>query len=302
MHGSWTGFWEERAKEMALIEVKNASYYYESNSPEKTAAVKNVSIDIDEGECWAVIGRTGSGKSTLTEMMAGLLKPCEGSVKICGTDTKTVKHAVREIRGKVGLVFQYPEHQLFEETVLKDAAFGPKNLGYSEAEAMDMAREALRLVGMEEKYDERSPFALSGGQKRRAAIAGVIAMRPEVLILDEPTAGLDPAGRDLLLNVLKEIKGKRCKSVVFVSHSMEDVAETVDKVLVMSGGCAVMSGTVKEVYSQREALSSIGLDVPQIARLMGRLGDMGYDFKRGILTVGEAADAIYERLKGRTNA
>ncbi len=283
---------------MALISLDNVSYYYDSNSPDKTAAVKNVSLEINDGEFWGIIGHTGSGKSTLTELMCGLIKAASGTVKAFGTDLKTTKNTVKALKGRIGLVFQYPEHQLFEETVLKDICFGPKNLGCSEEDAEERARKAMKLVGLDEKYEQSSPFELSGGEKRRAAIAGVLAMKPEVLILDEPTAGLDPAGRDELLEMLSEIKKTWCRSVVLVSHSMEDVARTVDKVLVMNDGEAVLCGGVREVYSDAERLLDIGLDVPQISRLIARLNKMGWNLASDILTVGEAADAIYNKLKG----
>lgn len=283
---------------MALISLDNVSYYYDSNSPDKTAAVKNVSLEINDGEFWGIIGHTGSGKSTLTELMCGLIKAASGTVTAFGTDLKTTKNTVKALKGRIGLVFQYPEHQLFEETVLKDICFGPKNLGCSEKDAEERARKAMKLVGLDEKYEQSSPFELSGGEKRRAAIAGVLAMKPEVLILDEPTAGLDPAGRDELLEMLSEIKKTWCRSVVLVSHSMEDVARTVDKVLVMNDGEAVLCGGVREVYSDAERLLDIGLDVPQISRLIARLNKMGWNLASDILTVGEAADAIYNKLKG----
>ncbi len=284
---------------MALIEAENISYFYEGNSDEKTAAVRNVSLKIEEDEFWGIIGQTGSGKSTLTELLSGLIKPDEGRVLIEGTDTKSAKNAVRALRGRVGLVFQYPENQLFEETVIKDVCFGPKNLGMSDDEALGAARWALKMVGLDEKYEECSPFELSGGQKRRCAIAGVLAMKPDVLILDEPTAGLDPEGRDRLLDMLREIKGECCKSVVLVSHSMEDVAKSAEKVLVMNGGEAQMQGGVREIYSHSEELREIGLDVPQVTRLAERLYKMGCALPREVLTVDEAADAISEMLRGK---
>lgn len=283
---------------MALISLDNVSYYYDSNSPDKTAAVKNVSLEINDGEFWGIIGHTGSGKSTLTELMCGLIKAAGGTVTAFGTDLKTTKNTVKALKGKIGLVFQYPEHQLFEETVLKDICFGPKNLGCSDEEAEERARKAMKLIGLEEKYEQSSPFELSGGQKRRAAIAGVLAMKPEVLILDEPTAGLDPVGRDELLEMLSEIKKTWCRSVVLVSHSMEDIAKTVDKVLVMHDGEAAFCGSVREVYSDAEKLLEIGLDVPQVSRLIARLNRLGWNMAPDILTVSEAADAIYNKLKG----
>ena len=278
--------------EPVLIEVKDVTYYYEGNSPKAEAAVKNVSVKIKQGELWGIIGRTGSGKSTLVELMAGLIKPKSGTVLIEGADTNGKKHVVRELRGKVGLVFQYPEHQLFEESVLKDVCFGPKNLGFSESEAIEMAREAMRLMKLDESFEALSPFELSGGEKRRAAIAGVLAMKPDILILDEPTAGLDPVGRDSLFEMIRKVKASWCKSVVLVSHSMEDVSKMADHVLVMDEGRAVMQGSVRSVFSRTDELFKIGLDVPQISRLISRLRDMGHDLSEDILTVEEALEAI----------
>lgn len=280
-----------------LIEFRNVTYTYENKGQKPTCAVKNVSFGIDEGEFVGIIGHTGSGKSTLTELMSGLLKATEGQVLIDGEDIALLKNVAKALKGKVGVVFQYPEHQLFEETVIKDICFGPKNLSLNHEECVKRAREAMSMVGLDETYEKLSPFELSGGEKRRVAIAGVLAMKPEVLILDEPTAGLDPAGRDGLINMLMDIKGKVCKSVVLVSHSMEDVARCADKVMVMNEGSVVEFGSVREVFSHYEALLDVGLDIPQITRLIKKLNDKGHDFKN-ILTVEEAAEAIYNRIKG----
>lgn len=280
-----------------LIEFRNVTYTYENKGQKPTCAVKNVSFGIDEGEFVGIIGHTGSGKSTLTELMSGLLKATEGQVLIDGEDIALLKNVAKALKGKVGVVFQYPEHQLFEETVIKDICFGPKNLSLNHEKCVKRAREAMSMVGLDETYEKLSPFELSGGEKRRVAIAGVLAMKPEVLILDEPTAGLDPAGRDGLINMLMDIKGKVCKSVVLVSHSMEDVARCADKVMVMNEGSVVEFGSVREVFSHYEALLDVGLDIPQITRLIKKLNDKGHDFKN-ILTVEEAAEAIYNRIKG----
>lgn len=279
-----------------MIELKNVSYKYENNN-ESVYALKNVSLKIERGEFWGIIGHTGSGKSTLTELMSGLLKATEGDVFIDNINPKNTKNSVRELRGKVGMVFQYPEHQLFEETVLRDVCFGPKNMGLSEEECIKRAKEALRLVGLREEYESCSPFELSGGEKRRVAIAGVVAMQPKVLILDEPAAGLDPMGRDALLDTLTNIKGKLCESVVMVSHSMEDVALCCDRVLVLNRGEVVMQGSPKEVFSNADKLSDIGLDVPQITRLIKRLNDDGWGIDEGVLTATDAAEAIYKKFK-----
>lgn len=281
-----------------MIELRNVSYSYENTGGSDTHAVKNVSFTVNDGEFWGIIGHTGSGKSTLSELMSGLLRPDNGSVLIDGVDISESKNTVKATLGKVGMVFQYPEHQLFEETVLKDVSFGPKNLGKSEKEAYEDAREAMRLTGLGEEFENLSPFELSGGEKRRVAIAGVIAMHPDVLILDEPQAGLDPHGKDMLMKTLLNIKGKLSKSIVLVSHSMEDVASYCDKVLVMNDANAIMQGDVREVFSHADELSEIGLDIPQVTRLILRLNEKGYGFDKNILTVNEAADAIYKRIRG----
>ncbi len=281
-----------------MIELKNITHIYEENTPDERVALKNVSFSVQDGETWCIIGHTGSGKSTLTEIMSGLLRPTEGQVLLDGKNTGEAKSLAGEFKGKVGMVFQYPEHQLFEETVIADIAFGPKNMGLGADECASRARSAMELVGLDSKYENLSPFELSGGEKRRVAIAGILAMHPDVLILDEPTAGLDPIGRDMLLDTLKKIKGSWCKSIVFVSHSMEDVARFADKVLVMNKGEVVMAGNVREVFARSGVLQEVGLDIPQITRLIHKLNEMGYGFDKTILTVEEARDAIYNRLKG----
>lgn len=281
-----------------MIELKNVKCIYEEKTPDAFTALKGVSLTVQDGEIWGIIGHTGSGKSTLVEIMSGLLKPTEGRVIIDGVDITGIKKPFGAIKGKVGMVFQYPEHQLFEESVIKDICFGPKNMGLSEQESVERAREAMALVGLSPEFENLSPFELSGGEKRRVAIAGIIAMRPKTLILDEPTAGLDPVGRDSLLHMLKNIKGTLCESIVLVSHSMEDVAAFAEKVLVMHKGAAVLAGDVETVFEKNELLLEYGLDVPQITRLMGRLKKCGHDFNLGIITVEDAAEAIYKKLKG----
>lgn len=280
-----------------MIELKNVSYIYENNN-EKVCALNNVSIKIEKGEFWGIIGHTGSGKSTLTEIMSGLLKPSSGEVLIDGEDIGKEKNAVRRIRGRVGMVFQYPEHQLFEETVLKDVCFGAKNMGLSESECEERGRDALRLMGLGEEYENRSPFELSGGEKRRVAIAGVIAMRPKTLILDEPAAGLDPVGRDALLDTLMKIKGTLSKSIVMVSHSMEDVARCCDKVLVLNDGSVAACDCPREVFKRGKELEKMGLDVPQITRLVRWLNDdFGCDINPNIISVEEATEELYKKIK-----
>lgn len=281
-----------------MIKLVDVSYTYEKNTPDAYKALKNVSFEVKKGETWAIIGHTGSGKSTLAEIMSGLLKPDSGEVFIEGENISKLKSPMAKTKGVVGIVFQYPENQLFEESVIKDICFGPKNLNLSDEECEKRAMNAMRLVGLDERYASLSPFEISGGEKRRVAIAGVLAMQPKVLILDEPTAGLDPVGRDMLFSLLGNIKGKLCDSIVFVSHSMDDVALYADKVLVMNGGTVMMQGDVREVFEKSEELEKAGLDVPQVTRLIARLNEMGHAFDKSCLSAEEAADAIYEKLKG----
>ncbi len=281
-----------------MIELKNVKCIYEKDTPDALTALEDVSLKIEDGETWAIIGHTGSGKSTLVEIMSGLLKPTEGHVFIDGCDITSLKKPLAAIKGKVGMVFQYPEHQLFEESVIADIKFGPKNMGLDEDECLKRAREVMELVGLPSEFENLSPFELSGGEKRRVAIAGILAMRPETLILDEPTAGLDPAGRDALLDMLGKIKGKLCKSIVLVSHSMEDVASFAQKAIVMHKGHIILEGDVKDVFEKSDILLSAGLDVPQITRLMQRLVSYGHTFDKTIVTVDDAVEAIYEKLKG----
>ncbi len=280
-----------------MIELKNVSYVYDEKTGDEIKALSNVDFKIEDGEAWALIGHTGSGKSTLSEIISGLIKPTEGEVLVDGESIVKMKNPTGWLKGRVGMVFQYPENQLFEESVIKDIAFGPKNMGLSETDAYAAAREAMAMVKLGYEYDNLSPFELSGGEKRRVAIAGILAMHPDVLILDEPTAGLDPSGRDALLATLGKIKGNLCKSIVLVSHSMEDVALYADKILVMNKGRVFLKGDVKKVFSEREKLLEAGLDVPQVTRLMSRLCEKGHRFDDVIITVDEAVDAIMEKLQ-----
>lgn len=282
-----------------MIELKNVWYTYDENSPTVTDAVKNVTLTIEDNTFWGIIGHTGSGKSTLTELMSGLIKATEGSVLVDGEDIGKMKNVVKGLKGKVGMVFQYPEHQLFEESVIKDICFGPENLGFDKDECLKRAREAMKMVDLDESYEEKSPFELSGGEKRRVAIASILAMRPDTLILDEPTAGLDPYGRDRLLDMLLKIKGNYVKSIVLVSHSMEDVSLVCDNVLVMNKGEVFLKGTTREVFKNREALEKVGLDIPQVSRLVGEIKKLGYEIEDNILTVDEAAEEIYKLIKER---
>ncbi len=281
------------------IKVKNVSYTYSEGMAYEVHALKDVNLEIPDGQFVGLIGHTGSGKSTLIQHLNGLLRATEGKIYFNGKDIYGDKFSMRELRSKVGLVFQYPEYQLFEINVLKDVCFGPKNLGYSQKEAEEKAKRALRMVGMGEEYDSSSPFELSGGQKRRVAIAGVLAMDPEVLILDEPTAGLDPKGRDEILDQISYLKKERGITVVLVSHSMEDVARYVDRLIVMNQGQVRFDGTPKEVFRHYRELEEIGLAAPQVTYLMQELKEKGARVDTDVTTVEEAADAIAAWLGGQ---
>ena len=273
---------------MPVIKTQDLSFVYGQQTAFEKAAIKNVNIEINKGEFIGIIGHTGSGKSTLIQHFNGLLKPTSGKILIDDEDIWEKEKEIRKIRFKVGLVFQYPEYQLFEETVAKDIAFGPKNMGLSEEEINERVLEAARFVGLKEKHLKKSPFELSGGQKRRAAIAGVIAMNPEVLILDEPTAGLDPKGRDKVLGEIKAYHEEKKNTVLLVSHSMEDIAKYASKVLVMNHGEVEMFDTVENVFSRAERLAEIGLDIPQITRVFLELKKRGYDVNTGVYTLEQA--------------
>lgn len=280
------------------IQVRNLSHIYSKGMPDEQRALDNINFDIYDGEIVGVIGHTGSGKSTLMQHLNGLLKPDTGSIKIGNTDITEKGVSMREIRRRVGLVFQYPEYQLFEETVAKDVAFGPKNLGLSQAEIDSRVEEALNLVGLDyQTVKDRSPFELSGGQKRRVAIAGVIAMKPHVLILDEPTAGLDPGAHRDILTMIEEVHRAQNNIIIFVSHNMADVASLADKVMVMDDGRLIMVGTPKEVFGQRKRLTDIGLNVPPVTNLMHRIRACGADVEENLLTVKEAEEALYNFLQ-----
>ncbi len=285
-----------------MIKAENVCYVYQIGMPFERQALKNINLEIDDGSLVAIIGHTGSGKSTLIQHFNALVKPTSGKIEIDGINVTSKDADLKLVRRKVGIVFQYPEHQLFEETVYKDIAFGPKNMGLSVEEIDRRVRESAKMLGIKEKHLEKSPFDLSGGQKRRVAIAGVLAMRPSVLILDEPTAGLDPKGRDDILEIIKKLHEKNEKMIIiFVSHSMEDVAKTAEKVIVMNEGHVEMMGTVDEVFSKSKKLQEIGLDIPQITRLTNKLKDAGYDLPDNIYTVEEAAEAIKKLAGGVRN-
>lgn len=280
-----------------MIKLENVSYTYMKGGPFEKKALDNVSLEVRPGEFIGVIGHTGSGKSTMIQMLNGLLKPSEGRVFIDGTDINDKGVNLRDIRFKVGLVMQYPEYQLFEETVLKDISFGPANMGLSREEVEERARFAANMVGLNDSLLEKSPFDLSGGQKRRAAIAGVLAMEPKILILDEPTAGLDPAGRDEILFKIRDMHKRMNLTVLLVSHSMEDVAKLADRILVMNGGHVEMFDTPDKVFCKSGRLQEIGLNVPQITRVMDRLREAGIDVPGGIYTTGDAYRVLAPMLK-----
>ena len=285
------------------ILVEKLNHIYDIGSPYETPALKDVSIQIEAGEFIGLIGHTGSGKSTLIQHLNGLLKPTSGKIVINGLDLTSKGIKLNAIRKKVGLVFQYPEYQLFEETVEKDVAFGPMNLGLSESEISNRVKEAIELVGLDyEAIKDKSPFELSGGQKRRVAIAGVLSMNPEVLILDEPTAGLDPRGRDEILGQIKKLHVDKKITVILVSHSMEDIAKMADRLIVMDKGQVALDGRPQEVFVHVDKLESIGLGVPQITKLTRALRDRGYNIAGDIITVEEAKKALLTLIKGDHNA
>lgn len=278
------------------IKLENISYQYRDSSRRK--ALSNVSLEIKPGEFIGIVGHTGSGKSTLIQHLNGLLKPDEGKVLFDGSDIYQEGYSLKELRGKVGLSFQYPEHQLFEVTVFEDVCFGPKNLGLSQEEVKGRAREALQMVGMDEKYYEKSPFELSGGQKRRVAIAGILAMHPQYFILDEPTAGLDPIGRDKILELLKRLHEDQGITIILVSHSMEEIANYVDRILVMDQGCLLYDDVPEEVFRHKEKLEEIGLAVPFYMYLMEDLRERGFfEEEATAITLKEAEDQILKVLK-----
>ena len=276
-----------------MIKLENVNYIYERGMPDERQALFDINLEIPDGTVTALIGHTGSGKSTLIQLLNALEKPSSGNINVNGTEVCAKDADIRGLRQRVGLVFQYPEQQLFEETVYKDIAFGPKNMGLSDDEIDKRVREAARLAGVNEKYMNRSPFDLSGGQKRRAAIAGVLAMEPEVLILDEPAAGLDPRGRDGILSEIKKLHEEKPEMIIiFVSHSMEDVAKTAEHIVVMNNGRIAITGGVREVFSRGRELEEMGLSVPQITKLCARLSSAGINIGQGIFTVEDAVEKL----------
>lgn len=279
-----------------ILEVKNLTYIYSAGTPFEHKALDDISFSVERGEFIGIIGHTGSGKSTLMQQLNGLLKPTSGTVLLDGQDIWSDKKLTRQARFRVGLVFQYPEYQLFEETVYKDIAFGPKNMGLSPEEVDRRVREAAGFVGLTEQQLEVSPFDLSGGQKRRVAIAGVIAMEPEVLILDEPTAGLDPMGRSEILGNIQSYRKAKNATIMMVSHSMEDVARLTDRLLVMNGSKLAMDAPPAQVFTHAEELTQMGLNIPQVTQVFLELKKLGLDVKN-VYTIDQAAAEI-RRLKG----
>ena len=281
------------------IRAENLNYIYGKGTAFEQYALKDINFEIQDGEFVGIIGHTGSGKSTLIQHLNGLIKATSGKIYFNGEDIYAPGYDLKKLRQKVGLVFQYPEHQLFEVDVLSDVCFGPKNQGLSVEEAKERAKEALHLVGLDESYYEKSPFELSGGQKRRVAIAGVLAMKPQVLVLDEPTAGLDPKGRDEILDRVAGLREDTKMTVVLVSHSMEDVAKYVSRLMVMNAGQKVFDGTPKEVFKHYKELEKIGLSAPQITYIVQRLKSEGVPIDDEITTVPEAARAIANLIRQR---
>ena len=278
------------------MKIEHLNYIYAENTAYQMQALKDINLTIEDGEFIGLIGHTGSGKSTLTQHLNGLLRATDGRILFNGENIYEKDYDMRKLRAKVGLVFQYPEHQLFETDVLTDVCFGPKNLGCSEEECKERALEALRQVGLKEKYYHMSPFDLSGGQKRRVAIAGVLAMNPKMLVLDEPTAGLDPKGRDDILDKVKELHETRGISIAIVSHSMEDMAKYVERIIVMNHGHMPFDGTPREVFSHYLELEKIGLAAPQITYIMHALAEHGLAVNTEATTVSEAKESILKAL------
>lgn len=282
---------------MALLETKNLTFKYSQNTPFEKTALDDVNITIEKGEFIGVIGHTGSGKSTLVQHLNGLIKPTSGQIFLEGRDIWENPKKIRDVRFKVGLVFQYPEHQLFEETCYKDIAFGPKNMGLDENQISKAVFSSAGFVRLKTELLEKSPFDLSGGEKRRVAIAGVMAMDPEILILDEPTAGLDPCGRETILKQIAQYQRQKGITVILVSHSMEDIARIADRVLVMNKGRVAMFDTTPNIFARADELEKMGLTVPQITKVFMGLKAKGYDVDSGIYSVDDGVDAILQLLK-----
>lgn len=282
---------------MHFLEVENLTYSYKDSGKNSYAAIENISFSLERGEILGIIGHTGSGKSTLVSHLNGLLKADSGRILLDGNDIWEKPKRISEIRSRIGLVFQYPEYQLFEETVYKDIAFGPSNMKLDDDEIDRRIRTSAELLGFGEELFDKSPFDLSGGQKRRVAIAGVVAMKPEILVFDEPTAGLDPVGRQAIFKAIKDYRTENNAAVIIVSHSMEDMAEICDKIIVLNKGTVYDYGTAKEVFSKSDSLKSIGLNVPMVSQVFAILKEKyGYD-SDGIITVDEAVSSLLSALK-----
>ena len=282
---------------MNAAELRGVSYVYSEHTPFCKVAVDHIDITFEEKIVTGIIGHTGSGKSTVSQLLNGLLRPSEGVVEVDGKDIWAEPKKIKNVRFSVGLVFQYPEYQLFEETCYKDIAFGPKNMGLDEKEIDERVREAAEIVGLSEELFEKSPFDLSGGQKRRVAIAGIMAMRPKILILDEPAAGLDPRGRDEILTRIVKYREKTDSTVIMISHSMEDMAVYCNKILVMSESKPYMYGTPSEVFGRAADLEAVGLTVPQVTKMMLALAEQGFDVRTDVYTVAQAKEEIERLLK-----
>ena len=282
---------------MSIVKIEELSYYHGKDTPYEIKALDGIDLEIQKGTITGLIGHTGSGKSTLVQMFNGILKPHHGRVLLDGADIWSKPKDIRKIRFRVGLVMQYPEYQLFEETIYKDIAYGPKNMGLGDSEIDKRVREAAEFVGLESDLLSKSPFDLSGGQKRRAAIAGIIAMRPDILILDEPAAGLDPRGRDSIFSNIVEYQRSSGNTVIIVSHSMEDMARYCDRLIVMSKGSIVLNGDCREVFEHSQMLENVGLDIPQITKLTLMLKEKGIDLDTSVYTVQEAFENIIKLYK-----
>ncbi len=282
-----------------VLKTEKLSFFYTSFSKSNNKAIDDISVSFNRGDLIGIIGHTGSGKSTLIQHFNGLLKPAEGKVYLNGTDIWQDKSKIREVRFSVGLCFQYPEYQLFEETVEKDIAFGPKNMGLSDDEIKERVLESISFVGIGENYLQKSPFDISGGEKRRIAIAGVLAMKPDVLVLDEPCAGLDPIGRNMVLNLIKNYRDTTHSTVIIVSHSMEDVCRIADKVLVLNKGGVAFMGNVADVFSRANELIDMGLDIPEVTQIFLKLKEKGVDIDTNIYTLEQAENELITYLSGR---
>jgi len=287
---------------LTILEVKNLTHSYGGNTPFINDAVNNVSFSVQKGEIIGIIGHTGSGKSTLVQHLNGLLKPTEGTILFENEDIWKNPKEIRKIRSEIGLVFQYPEYQLFEETVLKDISYGPKNMGLSEEEINEAVIEICNLVGVKEEFYEKSPFDLSGGEKRRVAIAGVLAMKPQIIVFDEPTAGLDPKGREEIMKIIRDYREAMNATVIIISHSMEDMAALADKILVLNSGKLEMFDKTTTVFSDAERLKSIGLNVPIVTRVLAEIEKLGIKLPQKAFTVEEAVKLLKSVKEGENNA